>query len=61
MAVQSVIAAERDQMQIAVRCDAEKIKPGLKGNMIIEAFAERPFLQRKLPPLASLLGATRNL
>ncbi|MGA2498112.1 MAG: hypothetical protein ABSH20_10240, partial [Tepidisphaeraceae bacterium] len=30
----------RDGMEIVVQCDAAKIKPGLKGNLVVSAFTE---------------------
>lgn len=36
------VTSSRDVAEILLRCDAEKVKPGLKGNLIIGAFTSRP-------------------
>ena len=40
IAIQKTTAIDRG-IRIALRCDAAKVKPGLKGNLIFSAFAER--------------------
>lgn len=36
------VFAGRDGSDVVIQCDAAKAKPGLKGNLILEAFLERP-------------------
>jgi hypothetical protein len=35
------ISVERDEISVLLRADAAKVQPGLKGNLIVEAFLER--------------------
>jgi hypothetical protein len=39
--IQSITAA-RDGVSVLLKADAAKTKPGLKGNLILDAFVERP-------------------
>jgi hypothetical protein len=44
------VTSSRDVAEILLRCDAEKVKPGLKGNLIIGAFTSRPAASKDKAP-----------
>ncbi len=54
------VAPVRDGTEITLQCDSAKVKPGLKGNLILEIFAERPAAAAgkaqpsRRPPLSAL-------
>lgn len=42
LAIEKIVKTE-EGVQLAVRADAKSLKPGLRGNLIVEAYAERTF------------------
>lgn len=44
------VTSSRDVAEILLRCDGEKVKPGLKGNLIIGAFTSRPAASKDNTP-----------
>ncbi len=53
IAIQSV-SPDPDGLAILLRADATKAKPGLKGNLIVEAFAEGAVNSSRRLPLGTL-------
>lgn len=44
------VTSSRDVAEILLRCNGEKVKPGLKGNLIIGAFTSRPAASKDNTP-----------
>ncbi|HQI28487.1 MAG TPA: hypothetical protein PLT20_10425, partial [Sedimentisphaerales bacterium] len=44
------VTSSRDVAEILLRCDGEKVKPGLKGNLIIGTFTSRPAASKDNTP-----------
>ena len=50
------VAMSRDGVSMTLMADASKVKPGLKGNLIVDAFVERVTDQKKRTVRRSPLG-----
>ena len=44
------VTPSRNGAEIVLRCDAGKVKPGLKGNLIVNAFYARPAAAKDKAP-----------